>query len=430
MRRADLLRINLVDIACLGMGFMTSLVVPKLAIGALGVAGYGVVAVLLGVSLIPSFLELGLTPGLTREIGKLHARGKSGSIKRITFQFQSRLGGAGIIVAIAVASIAAQRNVAGAAWQPTFLAIVAGGCANVLVLVAELSLIRVRVAGGFVSASLSRAFYSIVYMGGVILFSVFGGFRIESVFLAQLGGACAFLTAAQFLASRLGVAGTGAEGETALPWRRLSWSIAPQQVGRVQSSLLPGIERHYLLSFGGATAVSAYDVALRLSALVTSVPGAIATPLVALFSPNVANAAHNANRRVLRHMDLLTGIVVAVSGAAVLLVARKFAVTFYGLEGSPLIAFSTFIIVGSAINALTASRVALLYAHDKPVPILFKSICDLCFAGVGIIVMVVYRDPILFVAFKYLGFVVTTVGLLGFCATELSNIERDSGKRT
>jgi hypothetical protein len=104
-----------------------------------------------------------------------------------------------------------------------------------------------------------------------------------------------------------------AEGETALPWRRLSWSIAAEQVGRVQSSLLPGIERHYLLSLGGATAVSAYDVALRLSALVTAVPGAIAGPLVALFSPNIANAAHDTNRRVLRYMDLLTGIVVVVT---------------------------------------------------------------------------------------------------------------------
>lgn len=430
MRRADLLRINLVDVACLGMGFVTSLVVPKLAIGALGIDGYGVVAVLLGVSLIPSFLELGLTPGLTREIGKLHARGQLGSIKRIVLRFQSRLGAAGVVIAIAAAFISAERNVAGAGWQQTFIAVMAGGCANVLTLVAELSLIRVRVAGGFIKASVSRAIYSVIYLSGVILFAIFSSINIESVFIAQLCGACVFLAVAQLLANRLGSADIAAQVSAVLPWRRLSWSVAAEQTGRVQSSLLPGLERHYLLTFGGPTAVSAYDVALRLSALVTAVPGAIAVPLVALFSPNVANAAHDTNRRVLRHMDMLTGIVVVVSGAAVLLLAHNFAITFYGLEGSPLIAFSTLIIVGSAINALTASRVALLYAHDKPIPILIKSVCDLSFTCVAIIAMVVYRDPILFVAAKYLGFIVSTVGLFAFCAVQLPNLERYSEKLT
>lgn len=422
MRRAELLRVNLVDLLCLGLAFITSLVVPKLAIDALGADGYGVVAVLLGVSLIPSFLEFGLTPGLTREIGRLQAAGSGGSIRRVILQFQARMGAAGLVVTVLVAVLAVQMGVAGATGQSIFIATAAGGLANVLVLVSDIGLIRVRVAGEFVRASVVRALYSVVYLSGVILFSTSGGLAIESIFVAQLGGALGFLVMAQWLQRRLEVVGNMA-GEADFHLSKLGWSVAAEQAGRVQSSLLPSLERHYMHSSGGATAVAAYDVALRLAALVTAAPAAIASPLVALFSPNVAKHAHEKNRHVLRYVDLVTGSLVIAVGAAVYIGTQMFAIGFYGLEGSPLIAFSGLILVGSGINALTASRVALLYAHDKPGAILVKSLADLGFAAVGITMMVMNGDPMLFAASKYLGFAVTAVGLLIFCRGWLLRVE-------
>lgn len=398
------------------VGFATSLIIPKIVISEIGVDQYGNFAILLGVCLIPSFLELGLTPGLTREMGSLWARGDSTLTRFLARRFQLGLGLLGLLLSFIIATVTSHSNLLGNQLGTIFFAIIAGCGANVLTLVTEIGLIPVRVSGNIIAANLAKVLYFVVYLLTVIAFAKVDVLSIENLLFSQFLGAIAYFSLGEVILRRAVPAGTFKKlGEIQIPWRRVALSAAPEQVNRLQSSILPGFERPLIGGFGGSSAVGAYDIAIRLSALVTAAPAAIAAPLIALLAPNAARGAHRENHHILKHIDLLTYCLVAVSLVGCLVLAWFFAVRFYNLENTEFIKFSTLIILGSGVNVLTASKGAFLYAYDRPKALLLKSIVDLLFAVVGLLAMVISHAPLTYIAIRYLGYFVTATSLLYYC---------------
>jgi hypothetical protein len=61
--------VNVWILANLGLGFLVTIIVPKLAIERLGFASYGIYALIIGLSAVMAFADLGVIPGLTKALG-------------------------------------------------------------------------------------------------------------------------------------------------------------------------------------------------------------------------------------------------------------------------------------------------------------------------------------------------------------------------
>lgn len=432
MRLRDLFKINFSSFMILVMGFCTSLLIPKIVISSVGINHYGSFAVILGICLIPSFFEFGLTPALTREAGTLYANKNYNKLYVLISKFQQCLGLISFTAVFAAAFITAEKRlITDMDWVNSFCVVMCGGGANAIVLMTEIGAIRIRIAGQIIPANIARMTYYFVYIFTVVGLAFLKSILVNDVFLAQLLSACIYYLTVSYITERhyKKIKNTGSDETFVISWRMLALMSLPDQINRAQSSLIPSMERQFIFQTGGAQAISAYDIALRLSALVTSFPAELASPLVALLSPNKEKGNHSENRFILRYTNFFTWGIVTLNCIIVFFIIKYFAIKFYHLENTPFIFFAGFILIGSTVNVLTASSNAFLYAHNTPVPIIIKSLSDFVLAIVAISAMVYYRSPFWFIVIRYMGYCLTASMFLLYCNFNFEKYQNEKNKQ-
>jgi hypothetical protein len=421
MRRAELLRINALGVLSLAVGFFVTFLVPKLLLLSGGTKEYGLYSVILAVALVPTFFDLGVTPGLTRELSSLHVRGAHGEARLLLRRLRTLLGGLALAASAAVVLYHSVRGVSAAAGGALVLPLLLGCLTNATTLYADLGFVAVRVGGEIPRALKARIAYLLVYLAGIVAFHLARGLDMGSVFAAQFLASLAYAAlGARALADhfRRNPPVEAPVAGYAVPWKRMILLAVPEQVVRAQSSLFPGVERHLVLVHGGSPTVSAYDLAIRLSTLVTALPATLSAPLVALCAPNAAKGDHAGNRRILRHTWYLQLPVVALSLAAAWLLARFVVEGYYGMEGTPFLYAAAMVLLGSAVNVLSTTPAAWFYSHGRPLPVLFKASADLVVAVSALALLAATGSFRLYVTIRYASYFVTSLPILGWYLRE------------
>jgi O-antigen/teichoic acid export membrane protein len=401
--------INGSSVAVLCIGLLNTLLIPKMAIAAMGIEHYGQFAYLLGFCLLPTFLDFGLMPGLTREVGRLCAENRVDEGRAIIRRFQGLVAGLALIVVALVAGVVTFGTGGGVA---TLLAILAGAGSNILTMVTDLGMIMRRVQGRIVMANLSKAVYYICYLCFIAVLYFLNYLNVQGLFYGQALGALAYAMMGWIQYSK-GKRSAGVPlRRVRIPWKRLWGTALPEQVNRVQGAFLPSAERTLLLAAGGPAQVGAYDVALRLSAMVTTLPGVIAEPVLALLASRMHTSKVHERRLILDYASWATYAVTGLTLTGGLLVSLYWAVPYYHLENTSFKAFVCFVMIGSGFNVLTATRVSAFYAAGTPRPVLAKSLGDLCIAGLALALLLFTSKATVYVACRYLGYFITAGGLL------------------
>jgi len=411
MKKQRLFKIYISSIVLLASGFLSALIVPKLAITNMGIEAYGLFAALLGLTVIPTFFEFGITPGLTRELSRLYVNKDMIGFKKLARRIRlltSSLSILGVLAAVGIAvSIFSDRlNI-----YYLTIAVFLGGFANAIMLFSNLQLIEIRVAGRIVLANLLRALYYWLYILFVIFFFALNVFDVRALFAAQFTSATVLcIIIFFFLTSKKAITNNASNIE--VHWKTLVGLALPEQLNRLQSSILPAFERPMMLLVGGSNFIAAYDIAIRLSALVTALPGALAQPLVALFAPNIFKGKLDQNRYILKTTRNISLLFVLGSIALGIILVYKFAAVYYGVDRKILTNIALFIFVGSGINVLTAPFGAWLYADGDIRPLVTKSVLDIIFAFSGILMAYILYGPWFYILIRYLGFIISSAFLL------------------
>jgi O-antigen/teichoic acid export membrane protein len=411
LRRRDLVVINGSSIGLLTIGLLNTLFIPKMAISAMGIERYGHFAYLLGFCLLPTFLDFGLMPGLTREVGRLYAEDNQEEGRALIRRFQALVAGVGFVVVTGVACAVTFWSRGGMA---TLLSVQAGAGANILMMVTDLGMITRRVQGRIVMANVSRGLYYLSYLCLITALYFLKRLSVPALFYGQAVGAVAYALAGwlQYGGSRS--LADRPSAKVRIPWKRLWGTALPEQANRVQGAFLPSAERTLLLAAGGPAQLGAYDVALRLSAMVTTLPAAIAEPMLALLASRMHTTKERERRLIMDYASFATYAVTGLTLTGGLLVSLYWAVPYYHLENTSFKAFVCFVMIGSGFNVLTATRVAALYAAGKPRPVLLKSLGDLAIAGLALGLLLFTTRPTVYVVCRYFGYFVTAGGLLWY----------------
>lgn len=411
LSRRDLFAINLSNIVLLGTGFVSTLLVPRLAIRAMGVEHYGLYALFLGYCLIPTMMDLGVMPGLTRELGALVAVSKQGEASRLLTRIRRWLVAGAFVAAGAVAGVAVLSSKTGTAvlWPVLF-----GASANAVMLAGDMTLLKLRVSSHIITANLAKCLYYGTYIGGVAAFSLVHRLGLTELLGSQLIGACTYLAAALVLTKGVWERRENNSAPAAIPWRRLLRAALPEQMSRAQNALLPGIERSLMFALAGGTFVGAYDIALRMSALVTAAPAALSDPLVALLSSRQHEERRAERIMILKHSVQLSLATLVCALVVTVLFVKYFAFSYYHMAGTAFLPITGFVVLGSAVNVLTAPAVAHFYAIGRPGPVIAKTAGELFFDLLGLALGAWSRNPLLYVAVRYCGHIFTAGGLVAF----------------
>lgn len=409
LRRRDLILINGSSVALLALGLLNTLLIPKMAIGSMGIERYGQFAYLLGFCLLPTFLDLGFMPGLTREVGRLFLDNKGDEGRAIIRRFQGLVAGLGLVVVAVVAGAVAFRTSGGVA---TLLAILTGAGSNILTMVTDLGMITRRVQGHIVLANLSRGVYYLFYLCWITALYFLHCLSVPALFYGQAIGSLAYAMTGWIQYSRGEMSVDVRPRKVRIPWKRLLGTAFPEQANRIQGAFLPSVERTMLLATGGPAQLGAYDVALRLSAMVTTLPGVIAEPVLALLASRMHTSKAHERRLILEYASWATYAVTGLTLTGGLIVSLYWAVPYYHLQGTSFQPFVVMVMIGSGFNVLSSSRVSALYAAGTPRPVLGKSLGDMCIAGLALALLLFTRKPTVYVACRYLGYFITAGGLI------------------
>lgn len=409
LRKADMIRINASSLVVLGVGLISLLVVPKLALSAMGVAAYGHFAHLLGFALLPVLLDFGFTPGLTREVGRLHSLGLSRRGAALVHRFQVIVAGLGCCLLGLGLGIGV---LVGHFESRALAAVLIGAAANVLVLLTDLGLICRRVGGHIIASNMTRGAYYAAYLIFIAVAYSQGKLSVLVLFAGQGAGALVYATLG-WLQYRMRDVRCSSDAAP-IPWKRLWASALPEQVNRLQGAFLPATERSLLLAAGGSVQLGAYDVAVRLSSIVTTLPAVVAEPVIALMSSRSHAEMAEERRGIWAYTSRLTVILTAAGLLSGLYVALKWAIPYYGLQETLCSTFVVLVMIGSGVNVLTASRVATFYAAGRPRPVLAKTLGDLLVAGISLFVIAITSSPTAYVACRYLGYIITAGVFMGY----------------
>ncbi|KAF0245198.1 MAG: hypothetical protein FD180_1851 [Planctomycetota bacterium] len=406
--RRTLFGYNAASALVLMTGFINTLLVPRLAIQSMGIEAYGHYVLLAGFAIIPTIADLGLMPSFTAAVGRLVAGGGGPAVARLRIKVLGVCISLAIVLALAVPLI-------GQSWGGFFQPIEAtgvllGGLANVSTLAAEILLVSTRVAGRIVPAALSKSAYFAANVASVSILASSQRLTAPALFACQLGSSIAYAALALLLLR--GNSDRGGEAADVPTFRSLFPLALPEQIGRVQAALLPSIERSILNRFGGASFLASYDVALRLTLVVTALPGALSEPLLTLLAPRRGEENRAERKAIMSHAFQLSVVLTILMLTIVLWPGISLAGRYYGLARDPLFLLCVVMTSASAVNILTAPVSASLYAAGRRGAMLAKSCADGASALAGIAAGVCFGSARLAVVVRSTTVAAGALGLL------------------
>ena len=357
--------VNALALTQLGIGFVGSILVARWAIGRLGLGGFGDFAFLLGFAAVFALSDLGIIPGLTAEVGGRLRAGRRHAASRLIYT--AGMATVAFWLALAVASIGFLRvafpDVAPALIWPLATFAISSGIVSAADVLATL----LRVDGNLEYTYASRIAYQIAWIGGVgILYWLFPHWN-GVIFLtaAQLCAAVIYaVLIARGLVQRKGAVIPRRRLWCAVTrsraWRR-AWRLSgPERGVRILGAMLTLGERSFLMALGAGAVLGSYDLLLRIAAIISAVPAALAQPLLSMLASDAkrsdgGQAYGNAHRYTMRVTAWLAlpGLVAAT------LVWTLFAEALFGVTPELPLPLALCVFIAAAVNVQTASGVAV-----------------------------------------------------------------------
>lgn len=347
------------------VGFAGSIIVARLAIARIGLDGFGDFAFLLGFAAILALSDLGMVPGLTAEVG---ARLRAG--ERAVAYHLAVVGSAITVACWAVLATASVLYVAlalpGSAGH-LILPLVIFAASAALVGVADVAATPLRVDGDLAFAYLARLFYQVLWIGGVVLLYALLP-RWEDVTILtvlQLAASAGYSLA---IGIRLGLRGalhgrprwSLMDSVRSSTFRR-AWEIsAPERGTRLMGAVLALGERSLLLVMGSTILLGSYDLLLRVCALISAVPSALAQPLLSMLSSNRSQADDaSPYGDVAGFVMRIGGALTTIGLVAAFVIWIFFAEALFGVRPDLPMVLALAVFVATAINVQTAPGVAV-----------------------------------------------------------------------
>jgi hypothetical protein len=390
------------------VGFVGGVLVARLAIARLGLGGFGDFAFVLGFAALFALSDLGIVPGLTAEIGDRLRAGKRAAAQGLVAL--SCVVAAGTWIVLAAASLAFVRFASPAAASGLLVPLGVFAMSAALVSVADVGATLLKVDGELVFAYVARLLYQLLWIGGVgIAFAAIPEWPdIAILTLVQLGASVAYaITIAVRIVRRRRAPRAAPKilfaSIRSAAWRR-AWRIStPERSLRVLGAVLALGERSLLMAMGGAAVLGSYDLLLRVSALISAIPSALAQPLLSMLAANRATVVGAAPfgdiaRFTMRVTWLLT---LAGLGAAVVLWIY-FAEMLFGVHPELPWALAMCVFAATAINVQTAVGVAISTSEGVVDRVNRKVVLEIAGIAVAAIVGLLAGNVLWFIGVRYL----------------------------
>lgn len=408
------------------IGFAVTVLVPRFALIRIGEARYGIYALIIGFSSVVAFADLGLTPGTTRQFAALFAEGKSVAIQAIVRRNQIISTQWLIVLAMGAAVVLfATVHTLSVDLAASFILFVASTWISILGGIRS-SAVR---AAGHVAATYwfqlsSLAAYLLVVVALFLVFHTWPG--VLFLFVGQLAGSVVSFTLNDAAFHKLvphvarAVPGHGTRvsdheivGEARDAWRE-AWRVStPERFNRVIQLVMGFMERPLLVATAGLAFVGSYDLFMRLTLLVSALPGAVTGPVVAMLSHDAARPASQRKfegaltfTRILNSGFALVGV-----GIALFLILGFYS-TIFGVQSRVPIVLGILIVVTTGTNAVTAPGFAAMTARGTVGPCNAKLSIEAVGLGIGAAYAVYTHSGIAFVAFRYLSLLVASCSFI------------------
>jgi hypothetical protein len=385
---------------------MSSLVVSRLTIARLGEAGYGGYALIVGFAGFLACADLGLLPGLTRGTACYFAARERRAIvdilqrmDRLIRRFSLALTSAGVLLIL---------------WSsggliPSIVhAFIVFALASMLSIHTEVRTALLRAAGGIVPSYQLRMASSLIYVCGVV--GLYCGLPVWPgvwviCYVQLIAGYIYFRLVQTRLMHTLPPTSDSA-GEAYTPprafWTEARRISVPDRISRTTQLVIGAIERPLLVATSGLAFVTSYDLLLRLTLLVSLVPGALSQPLVAMLSYDAARQEHERNfGNSLRMTRLMAGICTATGLVTAILLWTRFHYQIFGVRSRVPLLVGLLIVSVAAVNVLTAPAVAALTTQGVVKPTTTKVYIEACGVVAGGILAWVFHDGLVFVIVRH-----------------------------
>jgi hypothetical protein len=406
-------------VAMLALGFVVSVTIPKLAISKLGELGYGVYGLIVGFSGILAFADLGLIPGLTRELAKPLATGEQVHVEAVLRRLDRLV--LGLSLCLASACLILMYYSIPVFNKQAVHALVIFSVATFYTCRADIRAALLRVSGAIVESYILRGLYLVVYLTTVVALYYFvdrwNG--IALVCYAQLLAAVVYYTfiknslGRHLVASSLSKGESAASADTANFWKE-AWRVSsPERLNRVIQLTVSAIERPLLIVTAGLAMVTSYDLLMRLLMFVSAVPGALSQPLQAMLLHDSVRPQSSRRFPMALRLTKIVGALCAVAGLIVAVVILVFfhQALFHVPSRLPLFV-GVLLAVVAAVNVQTAPGSAALLAKGVVGPISRKLYVETSGVVLGFIAALWLRDGLVFIVVRNAALGLSAVGFL------------------
>lgn len=392
------------------IGFLISIAVPKIAILNLGEFNYGVYALITGFAGVLAFSDMGIIPGLTKQLAHPVAVGNLYYVNEILNKVTHLTIRIFIFLSIITSILfyLVKPNLA----ADDIYAFVLFLLATIIFILSEIKVSVIRVAGYIRESYYLKLLYLITYFLTVLICFSFLNSRagIWILCFAQLVAAtlyfyfCVYILSNKINWFRVSDNKSGdIEPNLSDFWRNM-WKISsPERFNRFLQLFVGLVERPLLVLTAGLATVGSYDLLLRITLLVSALPSALNQPLLSMILHDSVRS--NETKKFLQAIDL-TKILSFILSSLGLLIASVVIVffhkTIFGVASHIPISIAILIVSVAAINVLTASGSALFVAHGVIWPCNLKIAIELVGTLAAIFFAFYFFDGILFIVIRSL----------------------------
>lgn len=405
-------------------GFVVTILVPRLALVRLGETHYGVYALIVGFSSVMAFADLGLTPGTTRQFAVLLVNGKLGAVRQIVQRNQivcsrwllALAVAAGVVLFMAIPVVTTDLVVA----YTLFV------LSTWITIFSEIRASVARAAGHVTTTYWIRlaslAVYLLVVSGLFLRFNTWPG--VSFIFVGQFASSVVRYLLNDLVFRRVlssAAHATPPVGATLEPyaldahsaWRE-AWRVStPERFNRIIQLVTGFIERPLLVATAGLAFVGSYDLFLRLTLLVSALPGALSEPVVAMLSHDAARPDGQKRFRGALLLARVMNFGFAFLGVGVALALfLGFYSLIFGVQSRIPIELGVLIVIATGMNAITAPGVGAMMARGVVWPCNAKLAIEAVGLAAGVTVGLVAHSGVLFVAFRYLSLVAASASFV------------------
>lgn len=409
MLKNRLVRINLLILLNLGVGFSVSVLVPRMAIERLGAEAYGLYALIVGFAAVLAFADLGLLPGLIRSLaGPLVQKQKNVVTRTLARVFVMTV----ILwcILLLVCGVVIWSSIAEKSLE-VYHAFGLFAAASLLTLWAELSSGLIRVTGCVEYTYVLRIGYLFLFLFIVFLLYFFSS-HWSGIWILCAAQLAATIPYAYFMLRRLtsilnsdcdgkGVSFERGNVDIRVIWSE-TWRVSnPERFNRVIQLIAGALERPLMLATSGSLLVASYDLLIRLGQIISAVPSALSQPLQAMIAHDLFKSHGERRFGNVVAFTRKIGIILSFLGFFISYILWQYFHEFLFATSSHLpVWLAITVMFATAINVITAPGVAVCLAHGNPAPVQFKMFFEFFGVLMGIAIALWFESGVAFIAIR------------------------------